>query len=198
MNRYKTRQNFGPKYKCVGLDMNRNWGYKWKARAPAPTGSYVKGKTPDACLPWYPGHRPFEAPEVNNIANWISTLPHVVGFIDLRSYGQMLSSPFSYSCKKTPKDAEDQIEAGLGAARAMQLTHGTVIVTGRLCEMLYRAPGNIVDWMYKGGGIKYSYAVHLRDTGTYGFSLPSRWIRPVGEETGRMVEYLARFIEQRT
>lgn len=32
--------------------------------------------------------------------------------------------------------------------------------------MLYRAPGNIVDWMYKGGGIKYSYAVHLRDTGT--------------------------------
>lgn len=41
-----------------------------------------------------------------------------------------MSSPFSYSCKKTPKDAEDQIEAGLGAARAMQLTHGTVIVVG--------------------------------------------------------------------
>lgn len=29
-----------------------------------------------------------------------------------------------------------------------------------------RAPGNVVDWMYAKAGIKYSYAVHLRDTGT--------------------------------
>jgi hypothetical protein len=32
--------------------------------------------------------------------------------------------------------------------------------------MLYSAPGNIVDWMYVRQKIKYSYAVHLRDTGT--------------------------------
>jgi extracellular matrix protein 14 len=69
--------------------------------------------------------------------------------------------------------------------------------------------------MYKKMGIKYSFAAHLRDTGTvsfsfqslnfrqkpfrsiyfqYGFSLPEQWIRPVGEETSRMVEYLADFI----
>ncbi len=64
--------------------------------------------------------------------------------------------------------------------------------------------------MYARAGIKYSYAVHLRDTGTvsallivgimiltlsqYGFSLPPQWIRPVGEETGKMVKYLADFI----
>lgn len=29
-----------------------------------------------------------------------------------------------------------------------------------------RAPGNAIDWMYKVRGIKYSFAVHLRDTGT--------------------------------
>jgi hypothetical protein len=29
-----------------------------------------------------------------------------------------------------------------------------------------RAPGNIVDWMYKKMGVKYSFAAHLRDTGT--------------------------------
>jgi len=194
---YKTRQNLGPKSRCLGLDMNRNWGYKWKSRAPSPVGASVRAKRPDPCSTWYPGHRPFQAPEVNNIANWISTLPHLVGFIGLRSYGQMLSSPYSYSCKKIPKDAEDQMEAGFGAARAMQSTHGTAIMTGTLCEMLYRAPGNIVDWMYKRAGIKYSYVVHLRDTGTYGFSLPSKWIRPVGEETGEMVQYLAKFIARK-
>src|ERR1700722_2903864 len=71
--------------------------------------------------------------------------------------------------------------------------------------------------MYARAGIKYSYAAHLRDTGTvrdstssihlfntpfgfhklrcqYGFALPSRFIRPVGEETGKMAEYLAYFI----
>jgi extracellular matrix protein 14 len=68
--------------------------------------------------------------------------------------------------------------------------------------------------MYKKMGVKYSFAAHLRDTGTvsvsiqsqisgktfssnyfqYGFALPEQWIRPVGEETSRMIEYLADFI----
>lgn len=38
--------------------------------------------------------------------------------------------------------------------------------TGTLCHMLYRAPGNILDWMYTRAGIKFSYVAHLRDTGT--------------------------------
>ena len=81
--------------------------------------------------------------------------------------------------------------------------------------VLPRAPGNIVDWVYKKMGVKYSFAAHLRDTGTvgfcfqlpisvkawcsadlpqYGFALPEQWIRPVGEETAKMIEYLADFI----
>ena len=43
----------------------------------------------DPCSPWYPGHRPFEAPEVNNIANFITTLSSLKAYVDLRSYGQM-------------------------------------------------------------------------------------------------------------
>ncbi|KAG6917153.1 hypothetical protein DXG01_003666 [Tephrocybe rancida] len=204
---YKTRQKMGPKTSCSGIDMNRNWplactetankGYKWKPRpeeVPAPGEQF--GPV-DPCSYWYPGHRPFEAPETNNIANMVTTVPNLVGFIDLRSYGQMLSSPFSYSCKAVPKDAEDQIEAGLGAAQAMSHIHGTSVTTGSLCSMLYRAPGNVIDWMYKRRGVKYSYALHLRDTGTYGFSLPSRWIRPVGEETTGMLEYLSKFIAKK-
>jgi hypothetical protein len=36
----------------------------------------------------------------------------------------VVSSPYSFSCKMIPNDAEDQIEAGFGAAQAMQLIHG--------------------------------------------------------------------------
>lgn len=48
-----------------------------------------KAREADPCSPWYPGHRPFESPEVNNIANFITTLPSLKAYVDLRSYGQM-------------------------------------------------------------------------------------------------------------
>ena len=65
-----------------------------------------------------------------------------------------------------PKDAEDQIEAALGASHAIKSVHGTEFKVGSLCSTLYPAYGNIVDWMYARKAIKYSYVAHLRDTGT--------------------------------
>jgi len=106
----------------------------------------------------------------------------------------MLSSPFSHSCTRLPKDAENQMEAALGAISALRKPYGTTFVAGSLCSMFYQAHGNIVDWMYQRAGIKYAYAAHLRDTGTYGFALPPHLIKPVGEETAHMIEYLAQFI----
>ncbi|KAL0951420.1 hypothetical protein HGRIS_008112 [Hohenbuehelia grisea] len=201
---YKNRQVVDPNAKCVGIDTNRNWGYKWKGATSkhSPKNQSKRKHVPgDPCSVWYPGNRPFQAPEVNNLANFVTALNgpggasgKIKAYIDLRSYGQMLSSPYSYSCKRVPKDAEDQLEAALGGTQAIRASHGTVFKTGSLCSTLYRAPGNIVDWMYARAGIKYTYAAFLRDTGTYGFALPARWIRPVGEETGKMVEYIADFI----
>ena len=40
-------------------------------------------------------------------------------------YCSIVSTPFSYSCKKNPKDAEDQLEAISGAAFAVKKSHGT-------------------------------------------------------------------------
>ncbi|KAI0001121.1 hypothetical protein BJV77DRAFT_1057913 [Russula vinacea] len=184
---YKNRLQLDPEARCIGVDMNRYAGYKWKAKSTRVHTDKSGRRNP--CSDWYPGSRPFQAPEVNNMENYFSRLPRLKGFLDLRSYGQMLSTPFSYSCKKSPKDAEDQLEAISGAAHAVKKLHGM-----QFTLVLSRAPGNIVDWMYKKMGVKYSFAAHLRDTGTYGFALPAQWIRPVGEETAMMVEYLADFI----
>jgi len=195
---YKNRQILGPYTKCVGLDMNRNWGYKWKSTAVGMSSAKSDLRFPrdptHACSAWFPGMRPFESYEVNNMANWITILPNLVGFIDLRSYGQMLSVPYSYSCKRSPKDAEDQIEAAIGASQALRHVHGTQFDVGSLCSNLYPAHGNVLDWMYAREAVKYSYVAHLRDTGTYGFSLPEKWIRPTAEETSRLLDYLAKFI----
>lgn len=104
--------------------------------------------------------------------------------------GLTVSLPYSYSCDMLPADAEDLLEAALGAAHVVRRKHGTVYrvnsalpssehnsvliwssfymlnQTGSLCSTLYPAPGNILDWMYASAGVKYSYAVHLRDLGT--------------------------------
>jgi extracellular matrix protein 14 len=56
-----------------------------------------KTEPADPCSHWYPGHRAFEAHEVNNLANYLTKI-HGVGrgtkggvaaWVDLRSYGQM-------------------------------------------------------------------------------------------------------------
>lgn len=96
--------------------------------------------------------------------------------------------PFSHSCNHHPRDEENLLEAALGAAKAMEATHGITVETGSLCNKLYRwvklsllrlensdnclwwslhsAPGNVVDWMYGQAQITVSYSVMLRDTGT--------------------------------
>ena len=58
------------------------------------------------------------------------------------------------------------------------------------------ASGNTVDWTYGTAGIQFSYAVELRDTGTYGFLLPAKEIIPTGKETLHGFIALAKFIIQ--
>ncbi|KAH8835914.1 peptidase M14 [Flagelloscypha sp. PMI_526] len=215
---YKNRQSLGPTVNCVGIDTNRNWGYKWRKTAEnggpilttqddaddeddddftAQSEEYL-GKKPklpiDPCSHWFPGVRKWQAPEVNDLANYITTLPNLMSFLDLRSYGQMVSTPFSYTCKRQPKAAEDQMEAALGATSAARRSGGVAYAAGSLCSQLYAAPGNVLDWIYKRKSVKYSYSIHLRDTGTFGFSLPPEYIRPVAQEVEEMLKSLAGFI----
>lgn len=118
-----------------------------------------------------------------------SAFPHLIAsVISTELHGSLVSSPYSFSCKRVPKDAEDQLEAASGAAAAIGRVHAVPYSIGRLCSQLYAydfliyilirsfrnvdltrtssAPGNAVDWMYQRRGIRYSFAVHLRDTGT--------------------------------
>ena len=43
--------------------------------------------------------------------------------------------------------------------------------------------GGSIDWTYAVLGVRYSYALELRDRGRYGFVLPASQIKPSGEET---------------
>ena len=45
----------------------------------------------------------------------------------------IVSTPYSYSCKRFAKDAEDQLEAAMGASHSLKTVHGTVF---RVCDSL--------------------------------------------------------------
>jgi extracellular matrix protein 14 len=180
---------------------NAHWGlqgYKWRPSSNADE----KG-----CDRWYPGSRPFQAPETNNIANFVWTLPHLKVFLDLQSYGQMSSwSMTTTPARSTELHRSTSIipllvlvqtctkrcgrPAGSCFGRCVRLGEGprspihrwkpmftalpvrlpnpTPSKTFRQIDSLRStsAPGNAADWMYQRRGIKYSYTVHLRDTGT--------------------------------
>ncbi|KAE8222349.1 hypothetical protein CF319_g4429 [Tilletia indica] len=49
----------------------------------------------------------------------------------------------------------------------------------------------------EGNLVKWSFALELRDEGTYGFLLPEEQIRPSGQEAGALMRYMLEFIAKR-
>jgi extracellular matrix protein 14 len=81
----KSRQNIGH-HQCLGIDLNSNWGYKWRL----PKSS--------ACSDTYSGREAFDAPETKAMSYYLTngTKPElssgertIRAFVDLHSYGQL-------------------------------------------------------------------------------------------------------------
>ncbi|KAF9311582.1 carbamoyl-phosphate synthase (glutamine-hydrolyzing) cpa2, partial [Podila horticola] len=172
---------------CKGIDPNRNWGFMWNHG----------GSSSNPCNDGYHGPEPFAALEPKMMADYITEKGNVVSYIDFHAYSQLWMSPFGADCDKTPKDDEDIIEAAMGAAKALKDVHGTKFAVGSVCNIIYQASGGSLDWTYGEAGVKYSYAVELRDTGKHGFLLPEDQILPSAEETYAGFQHLVNFIRKR-
>lgn len=172
---------------CPGIDPNRNWGYLYGG----------DGSSANPCNEGYHGPEAFAAFESKMMSDFILDRKNVVAYIDFHAYSQLWMHPFGGDCSMIPKDDEDLLEAGMGAAKALHDVHGKKYTVGSICNVIYQASGGSIDWTYAVGKVKYSYGVELRDTGRYGFLLPEDEILPSSEETMAGVIYLANFIRLR-
>lgn len=198
----KTRQTTNFRF-CRGYDLDHAFGYEWDSTA-----------RDEPCSETYGGESAFQAVEAESLSNWArsevdSNNVEFIGFLDLHSYSQQILFPFSYSCAADPPNLENLEELAAGLAKAIRLSTGETYSVSSACEGILGSSaggddasetriesggGSAIDWFYHELKAKYSYQIKLRDTGSYGFLLPSSEIVPTGEEMFSAVKYFGDFL----
>lgn len=174
--RKNRRDNGGGVY---GVDLNRNWSYKWGGQ----------GSSGDPRSDLYRGPSPFSEPETQAIRNFILANPRIKAHIDFHSYGQLVLSPWAYTRDPPPDDALFDA-LNLSMADAIEGVHGLRYTVGSWYTKLYPSSGVFPDWAYGERGI-LSWTVELRDTGRFGFILPPEQIIPTAQEAFAAIEALS-------
>ncbi|KUI71229.1 Putative metallocarboxypeptidase ecm14 [Cytospora mali] len=197
----KSRQHTSLQF-CRGMDLDHAFGYQWDG-----SGMHQN----DPCSESYGGDEPWESVEVAAFRDWAKREANnsnieFVGLVDLHSYSQQILYPFSYTCDVEPPNLEKMEELAMGLAKSIRLFSGETYSVKPACEGAVTAAnpsktlriepsgGSAIDWFYHEMGAHYTYQIKLRDTGSYGFLLPSDYIIPTGEEILQAMKYLGDFL----
>ncbi|NWQ69265.1 CBPB2 Carboxypeptidase, partial [Neopipo cinnamomea] len=180
----KSRSKHGNS-KCIGTDMNRNFDAHWCGQ----------GASPYECQETYCGPYPESEPEVKAVARFVRDHKNTIkAYITMHSYSQLVLFPYSYTTNRS-KDHDELDSLAKKAVKAIRRTTKETYRPGPGAQTIYLAPGGSDDWAYD-LGIKYSFTFELRDTGTYGFLLPSQEIKPTCLEALSAVKEIAKHVLQ--
>ncbi|GFY41751.1 carboxypeptidase A2 [Trichonephila inaurata madagascariensis] len=186
VNRMWRKSRRGLMLFCRGVDLNRNFAFHWREG----------GSSSSPCSETYAGFTAFSEPETKAISDYIFPQKEkFVAYLAVHSYSQLWLTPWGWT-SELPEDYDQQVTVAKEATQAISEVHGTKYRIGSSTNVLYVATGGADDWAYGVAGIKYSYTLELRDTGKYGFMLPSEQILPTGEETWTGVKAMAKAIKR--
>lgn len=169
---------------CIGTDGNRNWKFEWDAEPPE------GGSTPDPCGQTYRGEAPGDTPE-NAALDALSAKLAAQGtglrsFIDFHSYGQLVLTPWGYSCDPLPETIDRMVYVANGTARAIEAAseRGSDYQAGPGCQILYFSTGNSRDHHHAVHGANHSWTLELSpiDARGGGFVLDPKEIWSVVKE----------------
>ncbi|XP_030569352.1 carboxypeptidase B [Drosophila novamexicana] len=170
---------------CPGVDLNRNFGYKWGG----------KGTSASPCSQTYRGSKAFSEPETFYISKFISGFPRDTfqAYLSFHSYGQYILYPWGYDYHLT-KDRADLDRVARQAGSIITKSSGVKYTVGSSATTLYPAAGGSDDWAKGIAGIKYAYTIEMGDTGRYGFVLPAQFIQYNGKDGYTFADTVARAV----
>jgi hypothetical protein len=133
-----------------------------------------------------PGDTPENAAVDSLSAQLAATTGGIRSFIDFHSYGQLILTPWGYSCDPLPETLPRMLEVAQGTARAIEAAslRNSTYQAGPGCEILYFSTGNSRDHHYAARGAEHSWTLELspQDAQGGGFVLPPEQIWPVVKE----------------
>jgi hypothetical protein len=125
----KNRRNNGGSF---GVDINRNFGYKW--------GIDNSGSSPTPSSETYRGTGPFSEPETTNLKIFCETHEFKIA-LNYHSYSNLLLWPWGYTSQLTP-------DHDTFAAFAALMTRDNNYTTGPANTTIYATNGSSDDYMY--------------------------------------------------
>ena len=164
----KNRRNNG--HGNYGVDQNRNFPVGWGGQ----------GSSSDPSNDTYRGPSAASEPETQGLLNYCSSLKSLIGFIDYHSYSELLMWPYGYTSQLC-KDNSAFNALGTVMQTAIYNVNKVKYTTGPVYTTIYPAAGVTVDTMYTNYNT-WAYTIELRDTGQYGFDLPTNQILPTQQE----------------
>lgn len=176
--------------RCFGIDIDHSFDYHWTR-----SEDY-------ACGEFYSGETQFEAIEAENLNHYINITKgqhEIYGYLDFHSYTQKILYPYAYSCDELPRDIENLLELAYGLSKTIRLKSGKYYEVLPACKdrgvdiLPGLGAGSSLDYMYHNRA-HWAFQFKLRDTGSHGFLLPSKFIIPVGKEMYSAVKYFCEFI----
>jgi hypothetical protein len=154
-----------------GVDLNRNWGYMW--------GYNNSGSSPNQYSDTYRGPYAMSEPEVQALANFISSRP-CKERMSIHTYSGMWLIPWCYDYILTPDD-------DLLRALATEMAPEDYDV-GTPWELLYDVNGGSLDWDYGSEGI-ITFSPEMTRVGEGAFWPPTQNIVPIAEDNLPSLQY---------
>jgi carboxypeptidase T len=132
--RKNRRPNPGGSY---GVDLNRNYGYRWGC---------CGGSSGNPSSEVYRGPASFSEPETQVVRDFVLAHPDITAAITFHTYAELILYPYGYTYNNQPSDMDpNDYRAFVALARRMADTNG---YTPQQSSDLYTTDGDAVDWLY--------------------------------------------------